>query len=201
MAAVNGDSVYKGMSFLKDRRGEKIAADGVMLVDDGMLVGGAGSAPFDGEGLPTRRNVILENGVLKMFLYDTETARKVGGGAKSTASARRSYNGTPGIGPHNLFLLAGTMTPEEIIAAIPSGFFVTDMMGSGANTVTGDFSIGASGVWIDHGQLAYPVEEVTIAGTMLSILQGIERIGTDLIFNSSVVSPTFQVAEMTISGL
>ncbi|HZP80698.1 MAG TPA: TldD/PmbA family protein [Chthonomonadaceae bacterium] len=197
--AVDGDAVYKGMSFLKDRLGEKIAAESVTLIDDGTLVGGAGSAPFDGEGLPTRRNVLIEKGVLKMFQYDTATARKAG--AQSTANARRSYGSVPGIGPFNCFLVAGSQTPEEIIAALPNGFFVTDMMGSGANTVTGDFSIGASGVWIENGALAYPVEEVTIAGTMENILQGIERIGTDLIFNSSVVSPTFQVAEMTISGI
>ncbi len=200
MAAVNGDSVYKGMSFLKDKLGEKIAAEAVTLIDDGTLAGGAGSAPFDGEGLPTRRNVLIENGVLKMFMYDTATARKVGNGAQSTANARRSYSGVPGIGPFNLYLMAGGLTPEEIVAAIPNGFYVTDMMGSGANTVTGDFSISASGLWIQDGQLAFPVEEVTIASTMPNILQGIERIGTDLIFNSSIVSPTFQVAEMTISG-
>lgn len=197
--AVDGDAVYKGMSFLKDKLGEKIAAESVTLIDDGTLVGGAGSAPFDGEGLPTRCNVLIEKGVLKMFQYDTATARKAG--AQSTANARRSYGGAPGIGPFNCFLVAGNQTPEEIIAALPNGFFVTDMMGSGANTVTGDFSIGASGVWIENGALTYPVEEVTIASTMENILQGIERIGTDLIFNSSVVSPTFQVAEMTISGL
>jgi PmbA protein len=200
LGAVNGDAVYKGMSFLKDKLGEQIAAPTVTLVDDGTLVGGVGSAPFDGDGLPTRRNVLIENGVLKMFQYDTATARKVGNGARSTANARRSYRSAPGIGSFNLLLVAGHLTSEEIIAAIPNGFFITDMMGSGANTVTGDFSIGASGLWIKDGQLAFPVEEVTIAGTMQNILQGIERIGTDLIFNSTVVSPTFQVAEMTIAG-
>lgn len=200
LAAVNGDAVFKGMSFLKDKLGEKIAAESVTLIDDGTLGGGAGSAPFDGEGLPTRRNVLIEQGVLKMFLYDSITARKVGDGAQSTASAKRSTNGAPGIGPFNLFLVSGSQTPEEILAAIPNGLFVTDMMGSGANTVTGDFSIGASGQWIENGQFAYPVSEVTIASTMHNILHGIERIGSDLIFNSSVVSPTFQVAEMTISG-
>jgi PmbA protein len=201
MAAINGDAVYKGMSFLKEKLGEQIAAESVTLVDDGTLVGGAGSAPFDGDGLPTRRNVLIANGVLKMFMYDTATARKVGDGAQSTANARRSYRGVPGIGPFNLFLLAGSLTPDEIIAAVPNGFLVTDMMGSGANTVTGDFSIGASGLWIQDGQLAFPVEEVTVAGTLEALLQGIERIGTDLIFNTSVVSPTFQVAEMTIGGI
>lgn len=136
-----------------------------------------------------------------MFLYDTETARKVGGGAQSTGNVRRAYSGSPRIGPFNLFFPAGNLTPEEIIRAVPNGFFVTDMMGSGANAVTGDFSIGASGLWIRDGALAFPVEEVTIAGTMDSILQGVERIGTDLIFNSAVAIPTLQVAEMTISGL
>jgi PmbA protein len=200
LAAVNGDAVFKGMSFLKDKLGQRIAAESVTLVDDGTLVGGTGSAPFDGDGLPTRRNVLIEKGVLKMFEYDTETARKVGNGAKSTANARRSYNAAPSIGPFNLFMLTGSLTPKEIIAAIPNGFYVTDMMGSGANPVTGDFSTGASGMWIENGELAYAVEEVTIASTMDSLLHGIERVGTDLIFNSSVASPTFQVAEMVISG-
>jgi PmbA protein len=201
MAALNGDMVFKEMSFLKDKLGRKVAAESVTLVDDGTLVGGTGSAPFDGEGLPTRRNVLIEHGVLKMFQYDTETARKVGNGAESTANARRSYNSSPSIGPFNLYLLAGNVTQDEIIAALPNGFFVTDMMGSGVNPVTGDFSTGASGVWIEDGRLTYPVEEVTIASSMESLLNGIERIGSDLIFNSSVVSPTVQVAEMVVSGM
>ena len=201
MAALNGDMVFKGMSFLKDKLGQKIATEHVTLIDDGTLVGGTGSAPFDGEGLPTRRNVLIERGVLKMFQYDTETARKVGNGTESSANARRSYNSSPSIGPFNLYLLAGNVTQDEIIAAVPNGFFVTDMMGSGVNPVTGDFSTGASGVWIENGRLTYPVEEVTIASSMDSLLNGIERIGSDLIFNSSVVSPTLQVTEMVVSGI
>lgn len=201
LQAVDGDAVFKGMSFLRDRLGEQIASERVTLVDDARLFGGAGSAPFDGEGLPTRRNVIIDRGVLKMFLYDTVTARKVGNGAESTANARRSTMGAGGIGAFNLCLEAGEFAPEEIIAALPNGFYVTDMMGGGANTVTGDFSIGASGMWIEEGRLAFAVEEVTIAGTMESILKGVERIGNDLVLQSSIVSPTFQVAEMTIAGL
>jgi PmbA protein len=200
LGAVDGDAVFKGMSFLKDRLGERVAAESVTLVDDGTLAGGAGSAPFDGDGLPTRRNVILDRGVLRMFLYDTATARKVGADTRSTANARRSYNGLPGIGPFNLFLQPGELAPEEIIRRTGAGLFVTDLMGAGANTVTGDFSIGAAGLWIENGEIAFPVEEVTIACSMDQILNGIERIGADLFFNSSVVSPTFQVAEMTISG-
>jgi PmbA protein len=201
MNAIDGDAVYKGMSFLKESLGGKIASESVTLIDDGALVGGADSAPFDGDGLPTRRNVVVENGVLKMFLYDTATARKVGNGAQSTANARRSYNGIPSIGPFNLYLVAGNQTPEEIIAAIPNGFYITNLMGRVANPVTGDFSVGASGLWIEEGALAYPVEEVTIAGSMQNLLQNIERVGTDLVFNASVVSPTFQVAELTIAGI
>jgi PmbA protein len=201
LGAVDGDAIFKGMSYLRNRLGEQIASDKVTLVDDGRLLRGAGSAPFDGEGLPTRRNVIVENGVLKMFLYDTQTARKVGNGTSSTANARRSPMGAGMIGAFNLYLEPGTLMPEEIIASVPNGFYVTDMMGGGLNTVTGDFSIGASGVWIENGQLAYAVEEVTIAGTMDSILKGVERVGNDILFQSSVVSPTFQVAEMTIAGL
>ncbi|HLJ55508.1 MAG TPA: TldD/PmbA family protein [Chthonomonadaceae bacterium] len=200
-AALSGDMVFKGMSFLKDRIGERIASEAVTLIDDGTLVGGAGSAPFDGDGLSTRRNVLIDRGVLNMFEYDTATARKVGGGVKSTANAQRSYNGAPSIGPFNLFVPAGIASPEEIVAGIPSGFFVTDMMGGGVNPVTGDFSTGASGLWIENGTLAYPVEEVTIASTMEALLNGIERVGSDLIFNSAVVSPTLQIAEMVVSGL
>jgi PmbA protein len=201
MSALNGDMVFKEMSFLKDKLGQKVAAASVTLVDDGTLVGGTGSAPFDGEGLPTRRNVLIEQGVVKMFQYDTITARKVGNGAQSTANARRSYNSSPSIGPFNLYLLAGNVTQDEIIASVRNGFFVTDMMGSGVNPITGDFSTGASGMWIENGRLTYPVEEVTIASSMDCLLNGIERIGSDLIFNSSIVSPTVQVAEMVVSGM
>jgi PmbA protein len=200
MSALSGDMVYKQMSFLKDKLGRKAASELVTLIDDGTLVGGAGSAPFDGEGLATRRNVLIEHGVVKMYQYDSETARKVGGGAASTANARRSYNTAPSIGPFNLYLQSGSATQDEMIAGLPNGFFVTDMMGSGVNPVTGDFSTGASGLWVEGGALAYPVEEVTIACSMDVLLNGIERVGSDLIFNSSVSSPTVQVAEMTVSG-
>ncbi len=201
LGAVNGDAVYKGMSYLRDRLGDTVASEIVTLVDDGAIVGGVGSAPFDGEGLPTQRNVIIENGMLKMFLYDTLTARKVGGGAKSTHNARRSTGGAGGIGAFNLLLLPGEQSPEALIGAISNGFLVTSVMGGGANTVTGDYSIGASGLWIEDGKPTFAVEEVTIAGTMDSILKGIDRIANDLVFHGNIVSPTFSVAEMTIAGL
>lgn len=197
-AALNGDRVYKQMSFLRERLDEKIASAQVTLVDDGTLVGGLGTAPFDGDGTPTRRNLLVEEGVLRSYLYDHETALKAG--TATTGSARRSYDSVPSIGPRNLYLAPGTDTPEAIIARITDGFFVTGLMGSGVNPVTGDFSTGASGVWIENGQLAYAVEEVTIAASMDRLLQGIECVANDLMFNSTVVSPTLLVAEMVVSG-
>ena len=200
LGAVNGDAVHKGMSYLRERLGDTIASEIVTLVDDGTIAGGVGSAPFDGEGLPTQRNIIIDKGVLRMFLYDTLTARKVGNGVVSTHNARRSTGGAGGIGAFNLLLVPGTQTPEELIGVISNGFLVTSVMGGGANTVTGDYSIGASGLWIEDGKPTFAVEEVTIAGTMDSILRGIDRIANDLIFHGTIVSPTFSVAEMTIAG-
>ncbi len=201
LGAVNGDAVHKGMSYLRERLGDSIASEIVTLVDDGTVPGGMGSAPFDGEGLPTQRNVIIEKGTLKMFLYDTLTARKVGGGVVSTHNARRSTGGAGGIGVFNLLLEPGTKSVEELLGGISNGFLVTSVMGGGANTVTGDYSIGASGLWIENGQPTFAVEEVTIAGTMDSILKGIDGIANDLVFHGTIVSPTFSVAEMTIAGL
>lgn len=200
LGAVNGDAVFKGMSYLRDRLGDSIASEIVTLVDDGTLPGAVGSAPFDGEGLPTQRNVIIENGTLKMFLYDTATARKAGNGIVSTHNARRSTGGAGGIGAFNLLLLPGEQTPEELIGNISNGFLVTSVMGGGANTVTGDYSIGASGLWIEDGKPTFAVEEVTIAGTMDAILKGIDRIANDVVFHGTIVSPSFSVAEMTIAG-
>jgi PmbA protein len=200
-AAVNGDNVYKGMSFLRDKLGTQIASELVTLTDDPTIVSGAGSAPFDGDGLPTQRNMIIEQGVLKTFLYDVTTSIKVGNGAVSTASARRSFNSLPQIGTFNLYLSVGTSTVEEMVRGVQNGFLVTEMMGAGANIVTGDFSTGAGGMWIENGELTYPVEEVTIASTVDELLRGVVEVGNDLIFNSGVASPTFQVESMTISGL
>ena len=161
---INGDSVYRGASFLAGKLGEKIAGDHVTVIDDGTMVGGFGTAPFDGEGIPTRRTVVIENGVLKSYLLNTYTAKKLG--LQTTANASRGLAGTPGIGPGNYFLQPGTKTPKEIIADIPEGLYVTEFLGHGANLVTGDYSRGASGLWISGGELAYPVEEITVAGNL-----------------------------------
>src|SRR5581483_5340403 len=159
---VNGDSVYRGASFLAGKLGQKIAGDRVTVIDDGTMVGGFGTSPFDGEGIPTRRTVVIENGVLKSYVLNTYTAKKLG--LQTTANASRGLAGTPGIGPGNYFLQPGTKTQQQIISGIKEGLYVTEFLGHGANLVTGDYSRGASGMWISGGELAYPVEEITVAG-------------------------------------
>ena len=195
---VNGDSVYRGASFLAGKLGEKIAGPNVTVIDDGTMVGGFGTTPFDGEGIPTRRTVVIENGVLKSYLLNTYTAKKLG--LETTANASRGLAGTPGIGPGNYFLQPGAKTPQQIIGEIKDGLYVTEFLGHGANLVTGDYSRGASGMWIVNGELAYPVEEITIAGNLKDMYQNIVAIGSDLVFRSSSAAPTIRIDGMTIAG-
>lgn len=196
--AVNGDSVFKRSTYLVDKLGEKVAADKVTIVDDAVMVRGLSSQPFDDEGVPTSKKPIIEKGVLRNYLYDTYTARKAG--TKTTGNAQRGYTSIPGIGTYNLYLEAGDHSREEIIASVTDGFYVTQMMGFGLNMANGDYSRGASGLWIKDGQLAYPVNEMTVAGNMLDILQNIEMVGSDLEFRDGTNSPTIKIAEMTVSG-
>jgi PmbA protein len=195
---VNGDSVYRGASFLAGKLGEKIAGDQVTIIDDGTMPGGFGTSPFDGEGVPSRRTVVVENGVLKSYLLNTYTAKKLG--LKTTGNASRGLAGTPGIGPGNYFLQPGTKTPKEIIAAIPEGLYVTEFLGHGVNLVTGDYSRGASGLWISGGELTFPVEEITVAGNLKELFFNISEIGNDLEFRGSVASPTIRVDGLIVGG-
>jgi PmbA protein len=195
---VNGDSVYRGASFLAGKLGEKIAGDNVNVIDDGTMPGGFGTSPFDGEGIPTRRTVVIENGVLKSYLLNTYTAKKLG--LATTANASRGLAGTPGIGPGNYFLQPGTKTAKEIIAGISQGLYVTEFLGHGANLVTGDYSRGASGLWISGGELAYPVEEITVAGNLKHMFFNISEIGTDLEFRGAVACPTIRIDGLTVGG-
>ncbi|HZQ67224.1 MAG TPA: TldD/PmbA family protein [Terriglobales bacterium] len=195
---VNGDSVYRGASFLAGKLGEKIASDNVNVIDDGTLPGGFGSSPFDSEGVPTRRTVVIEKGFLKSYLLNTYTAKKLG--LQTTANASRGLAGTPGIGPGNYFLQPGSRTPQEIIAGIPEGLYVTEFLGHGANLVTGDYSRGASGLWISGGQLTYPVEEITVAGNLKDMFLNITEIGNDLEFRGAVASPTIRIDGLTVGG-
>jgi PmbA protein len=195
---VNGDSVYRGASFLAGRLGQKIAGANVTVIDDGTMPGGFGTSPFDGEGIPTRRTVVIENGVLKSYLLNTYTAKKLG--LETTANASRGLAGTPGIGPGNYFLQPGSKTPKQIIGDIKDGLYVTEFLGMGVNLVTGDYSRGASGLWIVNGELAYPVEEITVAGNLKDIFMNISEIGSDLEFRGSVAAPTIRIDGVTVGG-
>jgi PmbA protein len=195
---INGDSVYRGASFLAGKLGEKIAGDNVTVIDDGTIPSGFGTSPFDGEGIPTRRTVVIENGVLKSYLLNTYTAKKLG--LQTTANASRGLAGTPGIGPGNYFLQPGQKSAKELISGIKEGLYVTEFLGQGVNLVTGDYSRGASGLWISNGELGYPVEEITVAGNLKELFFNISEIAGDLEFRGSVAAPTIRVDGLTVGG-
>ena len=195
---INGDSVYRGASFLAGKLGQKIAGDNVTVIDDGTIAGGFGPSPFDGEGIPTRRNVVIDNGVLKSYLLNTYTAKKLG--LQTTGNASRGLVGTPGIGPGNYFLQPGQKSAKELIADIKEGLYVTEFLGQGVNLVTGDYSRGASGLWISNGELGYPVEEITVAGNLKDLFFNISEIASDLEFRGSVAAPTIRVDGLTVGG-
>ena len=195
---VNGDSVYRGASFLAGKLGQKIAGDNVNVIDDGTMPGGFGTSPFDGEGVPTRRTVVIENGVLKSYLLNTYTAKKLK--LQTTGNASRGLAGTPGIGPGNYFLQPGPRSPKELISGIKDGLYVTEFLGQGANLVTGDYSRGASGQWISGGEFAYPVEEITVAGNLKELFFNISEIASDLEFRGSVAAPTLRIDGLTVGG-
>lgn len=197
-SAVSGSAIYRAASFLTDCIGEQIAPDTVTVYDDGTLPGAPGSKPFDGEGLPTRRTTVVERGVLRTYLLDTYTGRKLG--MRSTGNAARSAGEAPSVSPTNFYMVPGAATPEEIIASVPSGLYVTGLIGFGVNPVTGDYSRGASGLWIEGGELTYAVEEITIAGNLRQMLADIEMIGNDLDRRRRVMAPTLKIREMTIAG-
>ena len=201
--AASGDSIWRHASFLARRLGEQIGAESLTIIDDNTMLlptgaGGFGSSPFDGEGLPSRRTVVVERGVLRNYLLNTYTARKLG--MKSTHNASRGLAGTPGIGCGNLYVEPGTQTPEQIIGDVKAGLYVTSLMGFGVNVVTGDYSRGATGLWIENGVLTHAVEEVTIAGNLGEMLRNVSAIGNDLEFRGAVASPTLRIDGMTIAG-
>ena len=201
--AASGDSIWRSASFLAGKLGAKIAVSNLTIVDDNTMMlpsgaGGFGTSPFDGEGLPSQRTVVVQEGVLHNYLLNTYTARKLE--MKSTHNASRGLAGTPGIGCGNLNLEPGTLSQEDIIRDVRAGFFVTSLMGFGTNIVTGDYSRGATGLWIENGQLTHAVEEVTIAGNLAEMLMNVTSIGNDLVFRGSVASPTLRIDGMTVAG-
>jgi PmbA protein len=196
--AVHGMQIYRHESFLAGKLGEKVASEQFTMIDDGTLPGLFGTSPFDDEGVPSRRTVVIDRGVLKSYLLNTYAARKLG--MKTTGSASRGLTGNAGIGHGNFFVEKGVQTPEQLIAGVADGFYVTELMGFGVNVVTGDYSRGAAGLWIRNGELAFAVSEVTIAGNLKDMLLGMEAVGSDLEFRGSVAAPTLKIGEMTVGG-
>ena len=196
--AASGESVFRKASFLVGQLGEKVASTNVTVVDDGLIKRALGSRPFDGEGLPTRRTVVIDGGVLNSYLLNTYTARKLG--MRSTGNAARGLVGNPGVGPGNLYLLPGQHTPAQIIGSVTNGLYVTELLGFGVNVVNGDYSRSASGMWIENGELAFPVQGVTIAGNLKEMLASVEMVGDDLEHRGTVVSPTLLIGKMTVSA-
>lgn len=196
--AVNGSSVYRKSSFLAGKLGEKIANECLTVIDDATIPGLFGTSPFDDEGVPSRRTVVIERGVLKSYLLNCYTARKLG--LKTTGNASRGVTGNAGVGYGNLHIENGATAPESLIQGVKAGLYVTELIGHGVNILTGDYSRGAFGIWIENGELTYPVSEVTIAGNLRDMLLGLEAVGSDLEFRGSIASPTLLIREMTLSG-
>jgi PmbA protein len=198
VGCATGYSIYRESSFLASRMGQPIANERITVIDDGTLQGGLGSKPFDGEGLPTRRNVIVRDGVLETWLLDSYSASKLG--LRSTGNASRGAGSGPSVGSTNLWLEPGDQSLDEIIAATERGLLVTELIGMGFNPTTGDYSRGASGLWIEGGEIAHPVEEITIAGNLGDMLMDIDAIGSELIWRGRTAAPALRVARMTVAG-
>ncbi len=199
VGAIDGERVLQGASFLRESLGKRIASELITLIDDGTRPKGMGSTPFDGEGVPTQKRVIVERGVLRAFMYNTIVAKRAG--VKSTGNAsREGYRGLLEIGAHNFYMEAGQSTPEKIVQSTQKGLYLKSVTGYGINPVNGNFSGGASGFWVENGKLAFPVKGLTIAGTAESILNGIDMVGNDLDLNRTMIAPTFRVQLMQIGG-
>ena len=196
--AVRGDAIYRSASFLTGKLNQKVAHERVTVLDDGLRPGGFGTRPFDGEGIASSVTPVIEKGVLSNYLLNCYTARKLN--MRTTGNASRGVSGPPGVGPKNFYLVPGPHTPQEICKSVKSGFYVTELIGFGVNIVTGDYSRGAAGMWIENGEFAYPVEEVTIAGNLAEMLHHIEMVGSDLEFHSAIAAPTLLISGLTVAG-
>ncbi len=196
---VSAENVQKGKSLLFGKLGKQIASECVSIVDDGTIDGGVGSSPFDGEGFPTRRKVVVDNGVLRTYLHNIYTALK--DGVETTGNAVRGYSSTPGVGATNFFILPGERKPSEIIKDVREGLYVMNVMGlHTVNLISGDFSLGVSGMWIERGERTFPVRGMTIAGNLLDLFSKVEEVGDDLRFFGSVGGATMKVGDLTIGG-
>jgi len=199
ISSINGERVLQGASFLREYLNKQFASSLLTIVDDGTRKRSQGSAPFDGEGVPTIKNLLVEKGVLKSFIYNTTAAKRAG--VKSTGNASRSgFTSLPGIGVHNISMEPGSNTREEIIAATSKGLLLKEVTGYGIDPVSGNFSGGGAGLWIVNGEVIHPVKGITIAGRAFDILNAIDMRGNDIDMNRTFSAPTFMVAEMQIGG-
>lgn len=196
--AASGSSIYRKSSFLIDKIGSQIGSPLLTIRDCATLANGLGSRPFDAEGVKASETDIIQHGVLRSYLCDTYSARKLQ--RTPTGNAARTFSSAPSIGPTNLYIVPGTQSPDEIIGSIKQGLYVTSLYWVGVDQVTGNYSRGAEGLWIENGELSYPVQEITIAGNVLEMLTDIAAIGNDLVFRGPVASPTFLVSKMVVSG-
>lgn len=195
--AISGASIARGVSFLKDRMGQQIFAPGITIIDDPHRLRGLRSKPFDGEGVRNRRTALVENGVLKTWLLDCASARQLG--LETTGHAARGTGGPPSPSTTNLYMAPGTASPDELIVDIAEGLYVTELMGMGVNGVTGDYSRGAAGFWIENGKIAYPVAGVTIAGNLKDMFRTLVP-ANDLVFRHGTNAPTVRVEGLTVAG-
>lgn len=198
LGAISGSAIALGTSFLKDMLHKPVFADGVTIVDDPFRPRGLRSRPFDAEGIAPQHRALIDNGVLTSWLLDLRSARKLG--LRSTGHASRSPGGMPSPSASNVYLQAGKVTPQDLIADIKQGFYVTELMGMGVNGATGDYSRGASGFWIENGQIAWPVNEMTIAGNLKDMYRALTP-AHDLELKREIESPTLRIEGMTVAGL
>src|SRR6516165_466728 len=196
-SAANGSSVARKTSFLREKLGQKIFASGIHIIDDPLRPRGLRSRPFDVEGIAGRSRHLVEDGMLKTWILDCATARELG--LRTTGHAQRGVSSTPAPGASNLHMTVGSKSPHELIADIADGFYVTDMIGMGVNLVTGDYSRGASGFWIENGERTYPVSEVTIAGHLSEMFASLVP-ASDLVFRYGTNAPTLRIEGMTVAG-
>ena len=202
--ALNAENVLKGRSLFAEMVGTQVGSDLFTLVDDGTILDGPGAAPFDGEGVPSGRTELFTAGTLNGFMHDTYTAARMGGGQRSTGNAKRgSYKGSPGVGTSNFYLDNGTTPFEELLRHAEGGVLIAVVSGvhSGANPISGEFSVGATGLRIEGGAIGEPLREMTIASTLPEMLAGITGLGDDLRFFSSVGTPSVLIGEMTLAGV
>ncbi|MEJ0026151.1 MAG: metallopeptidase TldD-related protein [Rhizomicrobium sp.] len=197
VGAISGSSIARGVSFLKEMMDKQVFAPSISIIDDPHRLRGLRSKPFDGEGVANRRWALVENGILKTWLLESASARQLG--LQTTGHAARGTGGPPAPSPTNLYMEAGTLTPEALMSDIKEGFYVTELIGMGVNGVTGDYSRGAAGFWIENGRLAFPVSEITIAGNLKDMFRELTP-ANDLAFKHGTNAPTVRIEGMTLAG-